>query len=114
MKKLVNESLNENKGKFTFKKYRPIGRYRSFEPQDNYDIKLNGKMVGNIKEDERKFTIGFKVNKKDPMEDKNPNCSWKFVRLKRKFDSAEEAIEFIKINTEKIQIQFDLYCPDEI
>jgi len=120
MSNLVKESLNK---KFTFKRHIRTGRFRSFEPQHNYDIKLNGLMVGNIlettsfgssdAEDEGKFTIGFEVNKKDPMEDKNPNCTWKWVKLKRRFDTYEESIQFVKDNTEIILKQFDLHYSEK-
>jgi len=122
MKKLVKENLHRNK-KFIFKKYIPTGKWRSFEPQNNYDIKLNGKVVGNISEirtigsikseNEHKFEIGFMVNKKDPMEDGNPNCSWKWVRLKHKFESSEEAKKFISGNTITLLNKFDIRLDTE-
>jgi hypothetical protein len=118
--KLINESLKVN---FSFKKDVPVGRYRSFDAQNNYDIKLNRKVVGSIgevrtigpsvKEDEGKFVLRFIVNKKDPMEDKNPNCVWKWITLKRRFESAEEAKQFVLDNAEIIMKQFDLHCLED-
>lgn len=128
MKKIVKENvIKEKKRKFSFKKYIPTGRWRSFEAQNNYGIKLDGKKVGNIseiklrndifgryeKEDEGKFIISFMINKKDPMEDNNPNCSWRWIRLKRRFENSEEAKQFVIDNSEFIQTQFDLYCLEE-
>jgi hypothetical protein len=108
------------KPKFSFKRYVPVGRYRSFDAQNNYNVKLRGKVVGSIsevrtigpntREDEGKFILRFMVTKKDPMEDKNPNCAWKSVTLKRRFDSAEEAKQFILDNAERLLQQFDLHC----
>jgi hypothetical protein len=118
--KLINEAIKTN---FSFKKYVPEGRYRSFEPHNNYDIKLNRKITGSImevrtlgpdkKEDEGKFLLRLMINKKDPMEDKNPNCSWRWITLKRRFESAEEAKQFVLDSGERLMQQFDLHCLED-
>lgn len=118
--KLINETVKAN---FSFKRDVPEGRWGSFQPQHNYDIKLNKKIVGSIgevrtigssgKEDEGKFLLRLIVNKKDPMEDKNPNCSWRWITLKRRFESAEEAKQFILDNSERLIQQFDLHCLED-
>lgn len=118
--KFVNESSKAN---FSFKKDIPSGRYRSFEAQNNYDIRLNKKVVGaimqirtigpNKDEDEGKFLLRLMVNKKDPMEDRNPNCVWKWITLKRRFESAEEAKQFVLDGAERLMQQFDLHCLED-
>ena len=128
MKKLVKESVvKEKKRKFSFKKDIPTGKWGHLEPHNNYTIKLDGKEIGAIneiilrndffnrynKEDDGKFEIRFMINKKDPMEDKNPNCLWRWVTLKRKFENSEEAKQFVIDNSELIQKQFNFHCLEE-
>jgi hypothetical protein len=123
--KLVKENINEEKQPvFSFKKNRSSGKWGHLEPQNNYTIKLGGKEVGTISEirvrhdlfkrydleDDGKFNVMFTINKKDPMEDNNPNCSWRWVTLKAKFDNSEAAKEFVVNNAPAILKQFDLCC----
>ena len=108
--------------KFTFKIHERTGRYRTFQAK-YCDIKLLGKKVGGIQEitnlysnnDENvgKFRIGFMVWKKDIMEDKNPNCEWKWIWLKYKPSSIQEAKDFIIKYSEDIQKRFNLYIREE-
>ena len=120
--KIIKESINK-KNVFSFKRNIPTGKWRSFEPQHNHSIKLNKNEVGDIQEirhigvtrieNQGKFEIGFMINKKDPMEDGNPNCSWRWIRLKRKFENAEEAKQFILDNSEALIKQFDFKISDK-
>jgi len=93
--------------KFTFKTTKPTGRYRSFESA-LHDIKLNKKIVGSIL-DKVPYTIGFTINKKDIMENGNPNCCWRWVRLKKEFTSLQEAKDFLNANIDRLLKQFDLH-----
>ena len=128
MKKLVKESVvKEKKRKFSFKKDVPTGKWGHLEPHNNYTIKLDGKEVGSIsevrlrndffgkfnKEDDGKFLVMFMVNKKDPMEDKNPNCLWRWVTFKNRFENSEEAKQFILDNAEGILKQFNVHCMED-
>lgn len=111
------------KSNFTFKRNRPTGKWAHLESQHNYTIKLNkldvGSIteirarIGKIHENEGKFEIGLTVFKKDPMEDKNPNCLWRWVFLKQKFENPEEAMEFIKTNADGLTTQFNLRCVED-
>lgn len=97
--------------KFTFKTEQPTGRYRSFFSA-SHDIKLGGVVCGSI-DDETPHTVKFMKWKDDIMEDGNPNCQWKWVRLKRKFSSVFEAKEFVKENSEEIQSQIKVFIQHE-
>lgn len=109
MKKFSN-ILNESKDKikFTFKTEKPTGRYKSFTPNYNH-IKLNGSEVGSI-DNEKPHKIRFMVYKKDIAEDKNLNCTWKWIVLKNSFDSLDDAKNFVLSNATKIVSQFNLKC----
>jgi hypothetical protein len=99
--------------KFTFKKHISTGRYRSFETTEFWDIKLDKIVVGSLSSEksigERKFNIHFMVWKKDIMEDGNPNCGWKWILLKYKPSSFQEAKDFLVKFSDDIQKQFNLY-----
>ena len=101
--------------KFTFKKHRATGRYRSFE-LDYTDIKLNKKVVGSISESrdrkwKERYGIGFMLKKERTGKDPAP---FKWTRLKKRFANENEARQFIKDNEEAIQKQFDLYFHDDL
>lgn len=104
--KILNES--KDKIKFTFKAEKPTGKYKSFYSNYNY-IKLNGSNVGSI-DDEKPYKIRLMVYKKDIAEDKNLNCTWKWIVLKNGFDSLDDAKNFVLSNATKIVSQFNLRC----
>jgi hypothetical protein len=85
---------------FTFKTEKSIGRYRSFSP-DTHLIKLNKKEIGRI-EDSEPFKIRLAIEKVNINEDKNPNCPWKWVTLKKESKSLDEAKSFLKENYSRI------------
>lgn len=86
---------------FTFKTTKPTGRYKSFY-QSYHEIKYNKKMCGTIK-GRPPHGVGFMVIKKDIMEDKNPNCEWKWCFLKTpEFQNVKEAKKWVKENTGRI------------
>jgi hypothetical protein len=91
---------------FTFKTEHPTGTYRSFYP-DRHVIKLNKKEVGRI--NEKSFQIRLAVEKEDPSKSDNPNCSWRWVSLKKEFVSLNEAKEFLKNNYSAIVEKFKLH-----
>lgn len=97
------------KTKFTFKTGKPTGRYRSFFTT-NTDIKIKGKIVGLILGEN--FTIGFMKIKEDIMEDGNKNCPWKWVYLKKKSSSLEEAKEWLNSVSDNIVAKYNLYYAD--
>jgi len=97
--------------KFTFKKWVPEGRYRSFETGST-DIKLNKKIVGQIAERrlDYKWTISFAVKKEKTSNDP-AGFTWKKMIIP--FDSEPEARKFIQERTEEIIAKFDLYSFDD-
>jgi hypothetical protein len=95
---------------FTFKTERATGKYRSFSP-DRHVIKLNRKEVGLI-EDKKPYKIRLAVIKKDIMEDKNPNCPWKWITLKHESESLDDAKKFLKENYDRIMELFNIHYFD--
>jgi len=79
---------------FTFKTIKPTGKWRAFESSEII-IKVDGKECGNIS-DSKPHTIHLRVIKTDINEDKNPNCIWKNIRLKKQSESLDEAKAFLK------------------
>lgn len=95
---------------FTFKIIKPTGRYRGFD-NDEIIIKLNKKECGSIDYKEP-HKIHFMIIKDDIMEDGNPNCVWKWVKLKNKFNSVEEAKEFLELNFDSIISKLKIRCAE--
>lgn len=100
-KRMKHLSLYENfkineADKFTFKTEKPTGKWRSFD-EDTYHIKLKGKEVGQIVEvvagngSPKTYKIRLMVTKTDKITDSNPNCSWKWITLKKECESLEAA-----------------------
>ena len=92
---------------FTFKTVKPTGKWRSFE-HDEHLIKLNGREVGYITDD-APHKIAFQVEKADINEDGNPNSPWRWRGLKKRFDSVQEAKDFILANTTTILEKFKIW-----
>lgn len=93
---------------FTFKTNKPTGAYKSFFSA-THNIKLNGLVVGELIDGEE-VKIRFRTVKADINEDKNPNCVWKWVTLKKKFASLHEAKAFIKENNNALQEAINLFA----
>ncbi len=93
--------------KFTFKTTKATGPYSSFHP-DVHEIKLNKKVVGLITYG-APHIIRFMVNKDTLSEDGNPNCPWKWIQMKMRFSSLDEAKKWIRDNNDKIQQTFNLH-----
>ncbi len=89
---------------FTFKTEKETSKYSSFK---TCLIKLNKVEVGSISV-KMPFEIHLMVIKKDILEDKNPNCKWKWIAFKHKSESLEEAKEFLKTNYELITKNYNL------
>lgn len=91
--------------KFTFKKNKPEGRY-SWVHNPTYDIKLKGKIVGSIEHET--WDIRLMIIKDDINEDGNPNCKWKWVKLKKKSETLEEAKEWLNSVIDKLLEKYKL------
>ena len=96
--------------KFTFKTTKPTGRYSSFR-DDFHDIKIKGIVVGTITDETWK--INLMVEKADIMEDGNPNCQWKWIRLKKESNSLQEAKDFLNANFKEIMRRWNIYIKKE-
>ena len=95
--------------KFTFKKTIREGQYRSFE-KDHTTIKLNKKEVGYISEVEPGlYRAYFAVKKERTKEDPAP---FKWIYIRKVFESEKAAREFIKENNDKIQTNLNLHYFD--
>ena len=93
--------------KFTFKTEHPTGRYRSFYPSHHY-IKFLKKEVGKISDED--YAIRFMVIKDDILEDGNPNCDWKWIKLKKESSSLQEAKEWLNQNIELLFKKYKIKC----
>lgn len=94
--------------KFSFKKDRATGPYASFQVE-NVCIKHRGGEVGYINDG---FNYGRKKEhyihlqvRKEKFDD-NDNCDWRWAKIKFKFDTVEEAKQWLNDNRKKI---FDTY-----
>jgi hypothetical protein len=93
--------------KFTFKTNKATGMYRSFYP-NTHIIKLNKLNVGEISDNEP-YKIRLQIMKKDLMEDKNPNCDWRWITLKTpSFNELQEAKDWLNKNITGITTKWEL------
>lgn len=88
---------------FTFK----TKKRSSIWDHPTHHIKLNGGRVGQIIHST--WAIRLMVEKKDIMEDGNKNCSWKWIQLRRKSGSLDEAKAFLKEESESLQKMYKLH-----
>ena len=90
--------------KFTFKK-NPGGSWDN----DTHYIKYKKKKCGSITKGryDKNWTIGFIIKKDKP--DENPNCDWKWIILKKKFEKPNEAKTFLNDNKEGIFSTYNIH-----
>ena len=93
--------------KFTFKTVKPTGRYRSFYKND-YHIKMNGQICGNLFYDKDGWYVSLLVYKKDLNEDGNPNCEFKHIYFTQRLPSLEECKTWL--NSEKVRKFIEENC----
>lgn len=100
--------------KFTFKKVKKEGRYRSFDLTNTTKIKLNKKKVGYISSKgvfkDKQWIIHLMVKKERTTEHPAP---FKWMILKKRCKSEEEARNFLNENFEIINKEIDLYLIEE-
>jgi hypothetical protein len=97
--------------KFTFKTIKSTGKYKSFFANQNI-VKLNKKEVGSI-DDSAPFKVRLQVEKDDILNDKNPNCSWKWITFKKEFISLDEAKEWLNNNADNIISNFKIHYSED-
>lgn len=91
--------------KFTFKFHRGgSGRYASFF-NDWVDIKLKRGVIGSVS-DKKPYKIRLMIKQKPTKVDPAP---FKWITLKREFESLNECKLWLEQNTDRILSQFDLY-----
>ena len=108
--------------KFTFKNNRSTGRWASFDPESHL-IKLGGHEVGSIGEiasrravtpEEKanvgKFAVRFAVKKEPTTENPAP---FKWVKVKRVFDTADQAKEWVVASAEMVLKDLQLHHVNE-
>lgn len=96
---------------FTFKTIKPTGPHKSFF-SDEHIIKLNGMVCGSIDND-APHSVRLMAIKDDIMEDANPNCIWKWVKLKKAFESVQGAKDFLKKYSSEIQQSINIFCQQD-
>lgn len=98
--------------KFTFKKERATGPYASFQSEPIY-IKHKGTEVGYINDGFKsgKHFIHLQVRKEEF--DENDRCDWRWAKIKFKFDTVEEAKQWLNDNRERIFNNYDLILEED-
>ncbi len=92
--------------KLTFKKDNETGPYAAFHP-DHTVIKLNGFEIGYMTGTPGKWYIRFAIIVKWPRK-KDP-APFKWIRIKKKFESETIARAWVKDYNDKIQTDLNLY-----
>ena len=92
--------------KLTFKTTKETGKYSCFF-NPTHTIKIDGCEIGNI-EHKHPHYIRLQIYKDEVHTDDNPNCDWKWITLKKKSDSLQEAKDFVKRNIEAVQKQYKI------
>jgi len=101
------EEREMSKMKFTFRKDIPEGAYRSFQ-LEIHEIKLNKKIVGYISKGKSISGFGISLAIKQLRTEQTP-AAFKWVRLKKRFEKAEEARVFLNDHIDKIIVKYDLH-----
>lgn len=90
----------------TFKREpKETGLYAIGNSTPGVNIKYNKKWFGYITPpswQHHGWDVSFMVYKDNIMEDKNPNCDWKWVYIKQKFETEEEARQYMKDHEKEI------------
>ena len=85
-------------------------------PYPSTKIQANKKWCGSIhpptwKSNDNLWRVSIMVIKSDIMEDKNPNCPWRWVHFSKTFETVELAREWVKEHwtniNERYQIRID-------
>lgn len=88
--------------KFTFKLNKDLWH------SDQIDVKLKRILVGTMR-DEVPVKVRFKIRKVDLNEDGNPNCPWMWKTMVRKFNTVNEAKEYLRVNTDRLVSELNIY-----
>lgn len=105
--------MAKEKFNISFKKDKPLtGLMAVGHSRESADIKLNKLMCGRIKAPnwstkDNKYSIGITVYND---EDTVSNCEWHWVYFKHRFDTYEDAKQWVKDNLKRISEKYRLYC----
>ncbi len=100
-----------SKMKFTFKTIKPTGKWRGFD-KESYHILLNKKQVGLFYNQGEYWSITFMVMKTETITDDNPNCPWKWIQLKAKPKTLDEAKEFVNSVFVELSLKYKFHHND--
>lgn len=99
--------------KVTFKTEKPKGKWAWLDNPTTY-IKVDKQNIGNFDTDENdKITIRLRIIKDDINSDGNPNCTWKWIQLKKVSDTLEEAKQFVIDHIKVISEKYNLHKKQE-
>lgn len=97
---------------------RPTGLGAIGRPFPDTSIKLDKLQVGYIGAPTwqslgMQWSVHFAVEKSDINEDGNPNCTWKWVHMKTKFHSEEDARIFVVENFDALLERYTFHTFEE-
>lgn len=98
--------------KFTFKKQkRETGLSGVGYPNPNTDIKFNKKVCGTIcapnwQTEDHKWRIRLAVMKPEGMSE---NCDWKWISFKARFDTEQQAREWLQQNVDSLLKKYQFH-----
>ncbi len=104
--------------KLSFKKHpKNTGLARIGSPHASVDIKVNKKRIGLIippswNSSHYNWIIRLMVVKENILEDGNENCSWKWIQLKKHFETEGLAREFLNNHIDFLE-RLNLYFYDD-
>jgi hypothetical protein len=102
----------KKKIKFTFKTHKETGSY-AWLHKPYHNVLLNKNKVGSI-DPEKPHTINLMVMKKDLMEDGNKNCPWRWIHLKKEFETLDDAKVFLNENIDAILTKYTIRTYENI
>lgn len=79
-------------------------------------IKVNKKTMGYISAPNWQrdgWSIGIQIRKDEKHTDNNPNCPWKWIYFKQKFDTEAEARQYIKDHISDLNERFTFYYNED-
>ena len=109
--------MSKNKLNISFKKDKPeTGLAGVGYPYEGSVIKLNKKVMGYITApnwQRNGWSIGIQIIKDEKYTDNNPNCEWKWIYFKQRFDTEAEAKRYIKDHISDWNERFTFYYDEE-
>ena len=96
--------------KFSFKKEpRLTGLMSVGHPYPNTEIKHNKRVVGTIYGPCYSSPPGWQVALMVEGDDRNPNCSWRWIFVKQRFDAEPDARAWLQVNGDLFLKKYTLH-----